>query len=498
MADHRDYPDLAAARTGGAVLHVTDDTSARADGMLVGTAPVARGASARDGWEPRRRRGPGHDAAIVRLGMPGRVRAVVVDTSFFEGEHPEECSLEGVALPGHPEVAALLSEDLVWTELVPRVALTGGAENVLEVTANVRVTHVRLRTFPGGGVARLRVHGEVLPSPRVLARPESDLGAVERGGRVVACTGTTVEAARRLVLPGRALDRSDGWETPRRRDGGPDSVLVELAGRGALHRVVVDTAPFRGSAPESVTLEIADARGRDVASLGDTDFVEILPRTRLLGDTVHEIEDELRPHAPGTHVRLRVWPDGGVGRLRLFGTLSPDGAEAHGVRYVNTLPAGDAERAFLHCCGSQVFARTMALARPFASLEAMIAEALRVWRGLSPADWDEAFRAHPEIGGKKAEGPQTATSATWSRGEQSKVGSAEASTLAELAKGNAAYREKFGRIYIVCATGRTADELLAILRGRLDNGPDEELTIAADEQRKITELRLEKLVLGRR
>jgi allantoicase len=91
---------------------------------------------------------------------------------------------------------------------------------------------------------------------------------------------------------------------------GPDSVLVELAGRGALHRVVVDTAPFRGSAPESVTLEIADARGRDVASLGDTDFVEILPRTRLLGDTVHEIEDELRPHAPGTHVRLRVWPDG--------------------------------------------------------------------------------------------------------------------------------------------------------------------------------------------
>lgn len=498
MADHRDYPDLAAARTGGAVLYVTDESSARACAMLAASAPAARGDSARDGWEPRRRRGPGHDAAIVRLGMPGRVRAVVVDTSFFEGEHPSECSLEGVALPGDPDVPELLSEDLAWTALVPRSALAGGTENVFEVAADVRVTHVRLRTFPDGGVARLRVLGEVLPSPRVLARPESDLGAVERGGRVLACTGTPVEAARRLLLPGRALDRSDGWETPRRRDAGPDSVLVELAGRGTLHRVVVDTAPFRGSAPESVTLEIADARGRDAASLGDADFVEILPRRRLLGDTLHEIEDELRPHGPGTHVRLRIWPDGGVGRLRLFGTLSREGAEAHGVRYVNTLPVGDAERSFLHCCGSQVFARTMAAARPFASLEAMIAEALRVWRGLSPADWDEAFRAHPEIGGKKAEGPQTATSATWSRGEQSQVGSAEASTLAELAKGNAAYREKFGRIYIVCATGRSADELLAILRARLENGAVEELAVAADEQRKITELRLEKLVLGRR
>jgi allantoicase len=498
MADFRDYPDLAAARTGGAVLYATDETLGSADDLLLSTAPAARPLGARDGWESRRRRGPGHDAVIVRLGMPGRVRAVVVDTSFFDGDSPAACILEGVALPGNPDAAALLSDDLVWTELCPRSALAGGVENVLEVAAHVRVTHVRLRVFPDGGVARLRVHGEVLRSPRVLARPEIDLAAIENGGRVLACSGTNLEAARRLLLPDRAVDRGDGWETPRRRGDGPDVVLVALAGRGSLHRAVVDTAPFRGSPPESFALEIADARGRDAASLGDADFVEILPRTKLLGDTLHDFEDELRGHAPGTHVRLKIWPDGGVGRLRLFGTLSREGAEAEGVRYVNALPTGDAERAFLHCCGSEVFARTMAAARPFASLEAMIAEALRVWTGLSHADWDEAFRAHPEIGGKKAEGPQTATSATWSRGEQSKVGSAEASTLAELARGNAAYREKFGRIYIVCATGRSADELLAILRGRLDNGAEEELAVAADEQRKITELRLAKLVLGHR
>jgi OHCU decarboxylase len=168
------------------------------------------------------------------------------------------------------------------------------------------------------------------------------------------------------------------------------------------------------------------------------------------------------------------------------------------VRYVNTLPAGDAERAFLHCCGSQVFARTMALARPFASLEAMIAEALRVWRGTLSGRLGRGLPRAPRDRRQEGGGTSDRHERHVEPRRQSKVGSAEASTLAELAKGNAAYREKFGRIYIVCATGRTADELLAILRGRLDNGPDEELTIAADEQRKITELRLEKLVLGRR
>jgi OHCU decarboxylase len=176
----------------------------------------------------------------------------------------------------------------------------------------------------------------------------------------------------------------------------------------------------------------------------------------------------------------------------------PDRAasEAKGLAYLNTLASPDAEAAFLHCCGSTVFAKTMAERRPFSSLDAAKSEARAVWGALSPADWDEAFKAHPEIGGKKAEGPQTAASASWSAGEQAKVGTAASSTLGELATVNAKYREKFGRIYIVCATGRTAEELLGIAKARLDNDAQKELGIAAEEQAKITELRLDKLVFG--
>lgn len=172
-------------------------------------------------------------------------------------------------------------------------------------------------------------------------------------------------------------------------------------------------------------------------------------------------------------------------------------AEANGLRDVNALSEADARAAFLHTCGSTAFARTMAAARPFSSLAAMKDEARAVWGALGPSDWDEAFRAHPEIGGKKAEGPQTAASASWSAGEQSKVGAASSDVRAELADVNAKYRQIFGRIYIVCATGKSAEELLAIAKSRLANDPATELSVAAAEQAKITELRLDKLVHGR-
>jgi OHCU decarboxylase len=176
---------------------------------------------------------------------------------------------------------------------------------------------------------------------------------------------------------------------------------------------------------------------------------------------------------------------------------SEQSSEADGLARVNALSTTDAEAAFRSCCGASAFATPMAAARPFASLEAMKAAAARVWSALGEADWDEAFRAHPEIGGKKADGPQTLRSASWSAGEQAQVPEAAETTRLGLAEVNARYRERFGRIYIVCATGKTADELLAIARARLENPPDVELRAAAEEQRRITELRLEKLVRGR-
>ncbi len=499
----RQWPDLAAARTGGAALYSTDDFFASMDNLLKAEKAVflegeytERG-KWMDGWESRRKREAGYDFCILRLGLPGRVRGLVVDTAFFKGNYPQACSVDGASLPGNPNVATLLSDEVAWTELLPRADLQGDTENLFEVTVNARVTHLRLNIFPDGGVARLRVHGEVVPRPRVFARPELDLASIENGARVVACNDMFFGSRHNLIMPNRAANMGDGWETKRSRRPGPDWVVVALATRGQIHRALVDTLHFRGNSPESCALDVCDAGDRPVESLTEADWREILPRTKLLAHTLHELEDELRPHAPATHVRMRIWPDGGVSRLRLFGVASPAGAEAAGMTYVNALSPADAEATFRSCCGASAFATQMAAARPFASLEAMKAAAAKVWSGLGEDDWDEAFRAHPEIGGKKAEGPQTLRSASWSAGEQAQVPEASETTLLALAEVNARYRERFGRIYIVCATGKTAEGLLAIARARLENAPDVELRAAAEEQRKITELRLEKLVHGR-
>ncbi|HEX8361918.1 MAG TPA: 2-oxo-4-hydroxy-4-carboxy-5-ureidoimidazoline decarboxylase [Longimicrobium sp.] len=161
---------------------------------------------------------------------------------------------------------------------------------------------------------------------------------------------------------------------------------------------------------------------------------------------------------------------------------------------LNRLPAEEAERELLTCCGSREWARRMAVARPFADERSLLEKAATVWWALGAEDWREAFRAHPRIGERKAEAGQSAREQAWSAGEQAGMESAAEATQRALAEGNRAYDERFGHIYIVCASGKTADEMLSILTRRLANDPATELRAAAEEQRKITRIRLEKLL----
>lgn len=167
-----------------------------------------------------------------------------------------------------------------------------------------------------------------------------------------------------------------------------------------------------------------------------------------------------------------------------------------GLERLNALPAAAAERELLTCCGSREWARRMAAARPFADLPALLARAEEVWRSLDEREWREAFRAHPRIGERRAEAEESRTERErgWSAAEQSGMGSADDATRAALADGNRAYEARFGDVYLVCATGRTAEEMLEMLRRRLENDPAEEIRVAAAEQAKITALRLRRLV----
>jgi allantoicase len=329
MTDFLDLVDLAAERLGGAVLAANDEFFAPKENLLKAAEPVFLDGKYTDvgkwmdGWETRRRREPGHDWAILRLGLPGVPRGVVVDTRHFRGNYPESCSLDACTLEGYPTPAELAGDSVAWTEILPRSPLQGDSRNTFPIEKDLgRVTHLRLNIFPDGGVARLRVHGEVLPDWRRLARRgEIDLAGVENGGVVVACSDMFFGNRHNLIQPGPSLGMHDGWETKRRRGPGHDWAVVRLGHRGRLERVEVDTSHFKGNAPGSCTLEGCDAPGGDPA-----DWQEILPPTALRPHTRH-LFDELAADGPFTHVRLNIFPDGGVARLRLFGKLAEAAAE---------------------------------------------------------------------------------------------------------------------------------------------------------------------------
>ncbi len=476
----RDLLDLASERLGGSVVYANDDYFAEKENLLKPARPVwkeheytDRG-KWMDGWESRRKRVPGHDLAVIRLGAPGVVRAVVVDTSFFRGNYPESCSIDAVSLRSDASVDALL--EAAWVEILPRSPLQGDAENLFTIDTPAAVTHLRFNIYPDGGVARLRVHGEVVPDWRAAGGlgGEIDLAAAENGGDVLACSDMFFGPKHNLIMPGRAVNMSDGWETRRRRGPGHDWVVVRLAAEGRVRRIEVDTSHFKGNYPDTASIE---------GSADGEDWIELLPRTKLQAHTRHFFVEELASDAPLTHVRLNVYPDGGVSRLRVWGTATESGRRAAAVRHVNTRLD---EAALLPVCGSRRWAESVAAARPFESWAALVETAGRIWRGLAPEEWLEAFAAHPRIGERKA---------GWSSREQAGMRGASEETIHAIAEGNRAYEEKFGFLYLVCATGRSADEMLIDLRTRMSNERDAELRVAAEEQRKIIELRLEKLVM---
>ncbi len=333
MEDFRQLVDLASERLGGAVLAANDEFFAPKENLLKPAAPAFlegeytdRG-KWMDGWETRRRREPGHDWCLVRLGLAGAIRGVIVDTTHFKGNSPEACSLEACEIAGHPDTAQLAGEETRWTEILPRGVLRGDCENAFVVEIERRFTHVRFNIFPDGGVARLRVFGLVLPDWDRLARAggEVDLAAVENGGLVLSASDMFFGSRHNLILPDRGRDMSDGWETRRRRGPGHDWAILRLGRAGTIRRAEVDTAHFKGNAPGSCSIDVAHAEEEPVESLMTASgaWRELLPRTPLQPHALHRFEEDLLQAGEATHARLNIFPDGGVSRLRLFARLAP-------------------------------------------------------------------------------------------------------------------------------------------------------------------------------
>ncbi|MFT3696451.1 MAG: allantoicase [Kofleriaceae bacterium] len=490
MSDFRDLPELAGEAVGGAAILTNDEFFAEKENLLRAHAAewkehayTDRG-KWMDGWETRRYRpadgvAPGrdsniHDWCVIRLGMPGRIRGVVVDTAFFRGNYPDMCSLEGAEIDSPLDLAEI--DRAHWLPLIPRSELAGNTENLFVVTSEQRFTHVRLNIFPDGGVARLRIHGEVVPRWDRL-RGFCDLAALENGAVVETCSDMFFGSRNNLIKPGPSRSMADGWETRRRRGPGNEWAIVRLAGAGVIERLELDTSHFKGNAPAQAMIEAGHGLTAD-----SIQWRTLLPRTPMQAHTRHVFDRELRRIGEVTHLRVSTYPCGGMARLRAWGSLATP--IDPGLAKLNIMTPLDATAAFLKCCGSAAWAAAMTGARPFEDTSALLRIADRVWFGLPEAAHREAFAAHPKIG--------ATSGGKWSSAEQASVSSAEDQTKAELARLNASYEQKHGFIFIVCASGRSAEAMLADLRARHDG--DNELRVAGEEQAKITRLRLAKLL----
>jgi allantoicase len=328
--DFTELIDLGSERLGGAVLFANNEFFAPKENLLKPDAPVFIEGKYTDlgkwmdGWESRRRRTPGFDWCLVRLGLPGLIRGVVVDTSHFKGNYPEQCSLEACTMDGFPTTEELMNESVPWGEILPQARLNGDSLNPFEINSDRRWTHLRFKIFPDGGVARLRVYGEVVPDWDRLKQigGEVDLAAVENGGMVLSCSDMFFGDRHNLIMPGRAENMSDGWETKRRRGPGHDWTIIKLGTPGHIRRLEVDTSYFKGNFPESCSLESCNAADVPLETLQDPEFVwkPVLARTKLQAHTRH-LFDEVMNTGAVSHVRFNIFPDGGVSRLRVFGEI---------------------------------------------------------------------------------------------------------------------------------------------------------------------------------
>jgi allantoicase len=321
--------DLASERVGGTVLLANDEFFAEKENLLKAGRGIFlpdkytdRG-KWMDGWETRRRRTPGHDWCVIQLGLRGVVRHVDIDTNHFRGNHPPFASLDAVCLTSGFPAGLKEAEALNWVPILAQAPLNPGSQNLFEISSDPTWSHLRLNIFPDGGVARLRVYGSVVPDwSKVKSGELVDLAAIENGGVPLACSDMFFSSMNNLIMPGRSENMGDGWETKRRRGPGYDWMILKLGSPGAIRKIEVDTNHFKGNYPDMCSIEgcFAPAASSDQLTSEETKWSEILPGTKLQPDIRHFFEGELSSHDQCSHVRLNIYPDGGVSRLRVWGT----------------------------------------------------------------------------------------------------------------------------------------------------------------------------------
>jgi allantoicase len=314
--------NLADARIGASIVSCSDEFFAKAERML--QAEPAQFIEGKyddngkwmDGWETRRKREAGYDWCIVRLGVAGIVSGFDVDTSFFTGNYPASASIEGCY------AADDQLENAEWFPLLSNSVLSPDQHHVFQCDLQ-KVTHIRINIFPDGGIARLRVYGQVVLE-KIDPDQVLDLIGLKNGGRIVAFSDAHFGHPSNLIKPDAGLNMGDGWETKRRRAPGFDWCIIALGQAGHVDQIEVDTAFFKGNFPAFCSIQAAYVENATDAQLIPQSMFWsfLLEQQPLTMDHQHTYSTEISSHEKVNYIRVNMIPDGGISRIRLWGEMS--------------------------------------------------------------------------------------------------------------------------------------------------------------------------------
>ncbi|KAJ3021447.1 UNVERIFIED_CONTAM: hypothetical protein HDU68_009622 [Siphonaria sp. JEL0065] len=500
----------------GSILFATDDFFQVAESILLEHEPVWDATKFTpfgkwmDGWETRRKRIEGHDWCLLKLGLSGTIQGIHVDTAFFTGNQTPRLSIQAACfghdpplLPRKSELGTCATPDELltannlgsdkWDVILPMIPLQPGYPSSRHhyfqiLQPSKRYTHLRINYFPDGGVARLRVHGTVQKDWSQVSSDELiDLVALENGATPISCTNKHYGTPFNLLKKQGSVGMYDGWETARNpnrppvfvkgNDGhlvmpGSEQVVVRVGAPngGIVDKIIVDTAFFKGNYPESVLVEACFVEGKNGESglASNVDWWALVPRVKCKADSKHEFQADARDKRV-THVRLTVFPDGGVARLRVYGRVSQPSPSVNSCNYV------EFERIL-----NELFEPAPPLVsylynfHPFNDMNALLDVAENVLLNnttlntFSKTQLVEIVNAHPRLGA-----PKTAALSGASKKEQGN-GSDDAQVNESLQVLNETYEAKFGFKLVEFVNGRSRRDLLPVLQKRLDEGTESE------------------------
>lgn len=327
MENPKGYVDLAFSEYGGRALYANDEFFAEKEnllkpgrGVFIVDKYTDRG-KWMDGWESRRKRGPGNDWCVIKLAFPGVIKCLDIDTNHFTGNHPPFASVDGLYLDKEPAVSAWEKQSFDWIPILGKSNLNPGSQHLFDVSCKQVCNYIRLNIFPDGGVARFRVYGEVKVDWEKFKKGEVvELSGIANGGRALTCSDMFYSHPGNLLKLGRGVNMGDGWETKRRRGPGNDWVIIKLGKPGVIEKFELDTAHFKGNFPDRCSI-LGIMSDRDDVSADDKGWKEIVPETKLKADHQHYFTKEILSHGPVSHLKLNSFPDGGVSRFRAFGKV---------------------------------------------------------------------------------------------------------------------------------------------------------------------------------